>query len=357
MDALTIDRAALEAILAHARETHPEECCGAIIARDGRDVVHRFTNIQSRLHAEDPENNPRDGTRGYTPEPKELLAVLHAGEEPGARLVAFYHSHPITGSYFSGEDRARAMFGDEPAYPDVTYVVVSDARVEGEVRGFRWNDATQDFVEREVRLRDAVEIEVETYEAEIVTAEPDDMVDVTVAAPARKAVARAAGTRGGGSVRAKSGAKKKAVAEAGARPGRKKAAKKAAGKVTGKAGKRAAKKAARKAARKVARTGARTASSKASRSAARQPARKTTSASRARGAARKSAKKGARTAAGNVRGKAAKKAVRAATRTTRGKATAKAARKPARKTAGRRPVAKRAAAKKKAGARARTRKK
>lgn len=161
MDALSIDRAALDAILAHARETHPEECCGAIVARDGVDVVHRFTNIQSRLHAEDPENNPRDGTRGYTPEPKELLAALHAGEEPGARLVAFYHSHPITGSYFSGEDRARAMFGDEPAYPDVTYVVVSDARTAGETRAFHWDDASQDFVERELQVRGAPPAEPE----------------------------------------------------------------------------------------------------------------------------------------------------------------------------------------------------
>src|SRR5204862_171803 len=66
---------------------------------------------------------------------------------PRARVKAFYHSHTRVGAYFSGEDRARAMFGDEPAYPEVTYVVVSDSRTPGEVRAFRWDEGARDFVE------------------------------------------------------------------------------------------------------------------------------------------------------------------------------------------------------------------
>ena len=147
MEALRLARAALDAIFAHARATHPEECCGAVVVADGRDVVHRFTNIQGRLHAADPQAYPRDAPTAYTPEPKELLAVLRAGERPGARLAVFYHSHTRGGAYFSGEDRARALFDDEPAYPDVTYLVVSDARTPGEARAFRWDDASRDFVE------------------------------------------------------------------------------------------------------------------------------------------------------------------------------------------------------------------
>jgi adenylyltransferase/sulfurtransferase len=147
VDPLILERAALDAIFAHARSTHPEECCGAVIAADGRDQVRRFTNIQSRLHAEHPAEHPRDGRTAYTPEPKELFAALRAAEAPGAALKAFYHSHPVRGAYFSGEDRARAMFGDEPAYPEVAQIVVSDARVPGEARAFRWDAATRDFVE------------------------------------------------------------------------------------------------------------------------------------------------------------------------------------------------------------------
>jgi len=144
---LSLGRAALDEILAHARSTHPEECCGAVLEVGGRDLVRRFTNIQARLHGEDPAANPRDGQTAYTPEPKELLAALRAGEAPGARLKAFYHSHTRAGAYFSGEDRARAMFGDEPAYPDLAYLVVSDSRTPGEARAFRWEERARDFVE------------------------------------------------------------------------------------------------------------------------------------------------------------------------------------------------------------------
>jgi len=144
MDPLKIDRSALDDMLAHTRETHPDECCGAVVSRDDTDRVLRFTNIQNRLHAEQPADYPRTAAR---------LAAIRAGEEPGARLSVFYHSHAVNGSYFSGEDRARALFGDEPAYPDVTYIVVSDARTRGEARAFRWSDEAHDFVEVAIEVR------------------------------------------------------------------------------------------------------------------------------------------------------------------------------------------------------------
>jgi proteasome lid subunit RPN8/RPN11 len=152
VEALTLERVALDAIFAHARATHPEECCGAVLEVHGRDAVRRFTNVQGRLHREDPAGNPRDAETAYTPEPKELFAALRDGEAPGARLKVFYHSHTRVGAYFSGEDRARAMFGDEPSYPDVTYLVVSDSRTPGEARAFRWDEEARDFVEVPVEI-------------------------------------------------------------------------------------------------------------------------------------------------------------------------------------------------------------
>lgn len=147
MDPLSLEPAALDAILTHARETHPDECCGAVLVRNGRDEVRRFTNVQGRLHREDPATHPRGAETAYTPEPAELFAALRDADEPGARLKVFYHSHTRVGAYFSGEDRARAMFFDEPAYPDVVYVVVSDSRARGEARAFRWQESSRDFVE------------------------------------------------------------------------------------------------------------------------------------------------------------------------------------------------------------------
>jgi len=153
MQALRLERAVLDDILAHARATHPAECCGAVVERDGRDHVRRFTNIQDRLHAEDPAAHPRGAETAYTPEPRELFQAVRDGESPGARLKVFYHSHTRVGSYFSGEDRARAMFGDEPAYPDVVYLVVSDSRAPGEARAFLWDEAERDFAEVPLEIR------------------------------------------------------------------------------------------------------------------------------------------------------------------------------------------------------------
>jgi [CysO sulfur-carrier protein]-S-L-cysteine hydrolase len=149
---LRLARAALDDVLAHARATHPAECCGAVLEVGGRDDVRRFTNVQDRMHREDPDGHPRGAETAYTPDPKELFAALRDGETPGARLKVFYHSHTRVGSYFSGEDRARAMFGDEPAYPDVAYLVVSDSRTAGEARAFRWSDTERDFVEVPVEV-------------------------------------------------------------------------------------------------------------------------------------------------------------------------------------------------------------
>ncbi|HYV56073.1 MAG TPA: Mov34/MPN/PAD-1 family protein, partial [Candidatus Nitrosopolaris sp.] len=107
MKSLRLAHEALEEMLEHAREAHPEECCGAVLVEGGRDVVRRFTNVQGRLHREDPAANPRDARTAYTPEPLELFAALRDAEAPGASLKAFYHSHAVRGAYFSGEDRAR----------------------------------------------------------------------------------------------------------------------------------------------------------------------------------------------------------------------------------------------------------
>lgn len=147
MTSLTLERAALEDMLAHARSTHPEECCGAVVSSGGRDLVRRFTNVQTQLHRDKPADHPRDGRTAYTPDSRELFEVLREGEAPGARVKVFYHSHTKVGAYFSGEDRARAMMWDEPAYPTVTYVVVSDSRTPGEARAFHWDEPARDFVE------------------------------------------------------------------------------------------------------------------------------------------------------------------------------------------------------------------
>lgn len=122
---LRIERAAVEEIHRHAIESYPNECCGVVLAENGRHHVRRIENVQDRLHGEDPARHPRDARTAYFMEPEQLYGVLSEAQRRGWRILAFYHSHPEHEAYFSDEDRARAMAWDEPAYPESFYVVVS----------------------------------------------------------------------------------------------------------------------------------------------------------------------------------------------------------------------------------------
>jgi len=152
---LVLDRAALDDVLRHARETDPQECCGAIVERGDRDEVWRFENVQNRLHEQDPVAHPRTATTAYALGRRDVERIDAAtmNDPTAGSLKVIYHSHTLHGAYFSGEDRARAMFGDEPTYPHVAYLVVSDARSEGEARAFRWSEDGRDFVEMSIDLR------------------------------------------------------------------------------------------------------------------------------------------------------------------------------------------------------------
>jgi proteasome lid subunit RPN8/RPN11 len=138
---LRLTRQALDEVLAHARETDPDECCGVIVTQADRDEVWRMRNVQDDLHARDPVAHPRTARTAYALGREDIERLDRAAPK------VIYHSHTKNGAYFSGEDRARAMFMDEPAYPDAAYLVVSDARSAGEARAFRWDEMLRDFVE------------------------------------------------------------------------------------------------------------------------------------------------------------------------------------------------------------------
>jgi len=143
---LRILESTLETIDRHAAESYPNECCGAVLAENCRELVRPITNIQDRLHADNPDTHPRDARTAYFMDPKELYAVLREAEEQKRPLRVLYHSHPDHDAYFSAEDKARALAWDEPAYPETFYLVVSV--VGGRVRdrlAVAWDAARRDF--------------------------------------------------------------------------------------------------------------------------------------------------------------------------------------------------------------------
>ncbi len=154
MGSLRLPSGLIARMQAHGEETFPDECCGALILdAKGALSIRRCTNVQNDLHREDPEKHPRDARTAYYIDPKELLAVTREVDEVGGSIAVLYHSHPDHPSYFSDEDRARAVIEewDEPIYPDAAYVVVSvmDGKA-SDIKAFVWDEDTRGFIEEKV---------------------------------------------------------------------------------------------------------------------------------------------------------------------------------------------------------------
>lgn len=131
----------------HAREAFPEECCGVIFTDGSSDWTQRVQNIQNQLHVLDPQTYPRDARIAYAMDPKELEAVIDAAQQRGARLKAFYHSHPNHDAYFSEEDKAFASPFGEPTFPGAAQIVVSIyGNAVKEICVFLWSEEEKDFV-------------------------------------------------------------------------------------------------------------------------------------------------------------------------------------------------------------------
>ena len=143
-----IGEAVLADLRAHALETYPDECCGAIVTdANGRREVIRMRNVQDEMRAQDPERFPRSARTAYYPDSADLRAALDRAESPGYALTAFYHSHPDHDAYFSEEDVAQATPFGEPSYPEVVQIVLSVYGTEVRaVKAFSWSEPDETFI-------------------------------------------------------------------------------------------------------------------------------------------------------------------------------------------------------------------
>ena len=106
--AITLGAAIIEAINAHGRETYPNECCGALIGRDG--VVSETLALPNTT-----EEGPR---RRFLVRPADYRAAEARAGELGQELLGFYHSHP--------DHPARpSQYDLDHAWPFFSYVIVS----------------------------------------------------------------------------------------------------------------------------------------------------------------------------------------------------------------------------------------
>jgi len=144
---MKIQRDIIEKIYAHAVEEYPYECCGIVTGANDRQTVNVCTNIQNRLHSEDPAGYPRDARTAYFIERREFNSIVASAKEKGEDIIALYHSHPEHEAYFSEDDvAAQTVFG-EPEFPDSLHVVVSvmDRKIH-DIKCLKWDRGLQQFV-------------------------------------------------------------------------------------------------------------------------------------------------------------------------------------------------------------------
>ena len=116
---MRISREHLDALIAHAHEEAPNECCGYVRGRDGL--------IEEVVRSE----NLRASPYGYELDSKSLLKVNELDDD--GHEVGIYHSHPKSAAEPSQTDINLAH------YPHWTYLIVSLAG-EPEVRAWRIAD-------------------------------------------------------------------------------------------------------------------------------------------------------------------------------------------------------------------------
>ncbi len=125
---------------------YPAECCGIITGTETTQRVHACRNRQDELHALDPEQHPRTSREAYDIDRAEMERIYSDAAARGERVLAFYHSHIDCGAYFSQMDKEVLTVFGEPEFPQAMHVVVSvNSRQVGEIKGYVWNETSQDF--------------------------------------------------------------------------------------------------------------------------------------------------------------------------------------------------------------------
>ena len=136
---IRLRREHLTAIVEHARETTPAECCG-LVGSDSQNLsrtIYRLKNLSTQ-----PE-------QGYEAAPEELFAAQRDMRERGEQLLAIYHSHPRAILPSPSETDVRLAY-----YPSAMYLIVGLAGTEPVVKAFKISERERSWIEVEYQLVD-----------------------------------------------------------------------------------------------------------------------------------------------------------------------------------------------------------
>ncbi len=107
LDALTLPRSYVNAIVRHAHAFTPQECCGLIAGAGGK-AIKRYEL-----------RNDNPSVLRYTANAQDQLKAMREMWDNDWDLLVIYHSHTHTPAYPSATDRRLAF------YPEAYYVIVS----------------------------------------------------------------------------------------------------------------------------------------------------------------------------------------------------------------------------------------
>jgi proteasome lid subunit RPN8/RPN11 len=106
--ALILRTTVADAIRRHGSEAYPNECCGALIGRDG-------VTFSAYALPNTTEEGPR---RRFRVRPEDYREAERQASQAGGELLGFYHSHP--------DHPARpSQYDLDHAWPFFSYVIVS----------------------------------------------------------------------------------------------------------------------------------------------------------------------------------------------------------------------------------------
>ena len=132
--AVAMSDAVRAAIRAHGVETYPDECCGALIGRDG--VIAESFALPNTT-----DEGPR---RRFLVRPADYRAAEARAAESGCELVGFYHSHP-------DHPAQPSQYDLDHAWPSLSYVIVSVRNGQPqELRSWRLREDRSRFDEEQV---------------------------------------------------------------------------------------------------------------------------------------------------------------------------------------------------------------
>jgi proteasome lid subunit RPN8/RPN11 len=117
--ACSVRAGVLEAIVAHALDARPSECCGILLGKDDEIVEAVRTG------------NLAQSANRFLIDPGDHINVRRAARDRGLDVIGFYHSHPRSTGEPSATDLAEA------SYPDHLYLIVGLASSPPEARLYR----------------------------------------------------------------------------------------------------------------------------------------------------------------------------------------------------------------------------